>query len=99
MSSSGAPPHNGDENRQGGILATTFVVTVIASIAVALRMWVRLAIVKKVGWDDYTIIAATVCIFDNERHAELTSNSWVSSSAVVWLSCKFTTVSVDISFT
>ncbi|KAL8824741.1 MAG: hypothetical protein Q9191_004849 [Dirinaria sp. TL-2023a] len=62
MSSPGGPPHNGDENRQGGILATTFIVTVIASIAVALRMWVRLAIVKKVGWDDYTIIAATLGI-------------------------------------
>ena len=60
MSSTGAPPQNGDENRQGGILVTTFIVTVIASIVVAMRMITRIWIVKSVGWDDYTILAATV---------------------------------------
>lgn len=58
MSSSGPPPHNGDENRQGGILATTFIVTIIACMAVALRMGTRMWIVRSVGWDDYTILLA-----------------------------------------
>ena len=57
-----SPPSNGDENRQGGILATTFIVTVIASITVALRMITRTWIVRGVGWDDYTILFATIGI-------------------------------------
>lgn len=52
------PPHNGDENRQGGILATTFIVTVLASIVVALRLATRIWIVRNVGADDYTILCA-----------------------------------------
>lgn len=62
MSSSGPPPSNGDENRQGGILVTTFVVTVLASVVVALRMATRIWIVRNVGWDDYTILCATIGI-------------------------------------
>ncbi|KAL8993933.1 MAG: hypothetical protein Q9169_005968 [Polycauliona sp. 2 TL-2023] len=62
MSSPAPPSPNGDENRQGGILITTFVVTVLASIAVALRMATRIWIVKNVGWDDYTILFATIGI-------------------------------------
>lgn len=59
MDSSGRPP-NGDENRQGGILATTVVVVTLTIIVVSMRMATRIWIVKNVGWDDWTIIAATV---------------------------------------
>jgi len=58
MSSSGLTPHNGDGNRQGGILATTFIVTILASVAVILRIATRVWIVRSVGWDDYTILFA-----------------------------------------
>ncbi len=61
MSGSGSIPH-GDESRQGGIRATTFVVTVLASVVVALRMSTRIWIVRSVGWDDYTILCATLGI-------------------------------------
>jgi hypothetical protein len=61
MSSTGPPP-GGDENRQGGILAATFIVTIIASVAVSLRMATRIWIVRSVGWDDYTILFATLGI-------------------------------------
>ena len=63
MSGIGSPPLHGDENRQGGILATCFLVTVIACLFVALRMITRIWIVRSIGWDDYTIVfAALGCI-------------------------------------
>lgn len=62
MASSGPPPQYGDENRQGGILATTFTVTILASVVVALRMGTRIWIVRNVGWDDYTILCAALGI-------------------------------------
>ena len=58
MSNSGPAPRNGDENRQRGMLATTFIVTIIASLAVALRLGTRIWIVRSIGWDDYTIVLA-----------------------------------------
>lgn len=61
MGSSGLP-RNGDENRQGGILGTTFTVTVLATVVVALRMATRIWLVRNVGWDDYTILFATIGI-------------------------------------
>ena len=58
MTGSGSPRH-GDENRQGGIRATTLIVTILASIVVALRLTVRIWVVRSIGWDDYTILCAT----------------------------------------
>lgn len=63
MSGSAPPIPNGDKNRQGGILGTTFVVTVLASVVVALPVATRIWIVRNVGWDDYTILCATIGIF------------------------------------
>lgn len=62
MSGKGLPPHNGDENRQGGIMATTFIVTILACAVVALRMGTRIWIVKNVGPDDYMILLAAIGI-------------------------------------
>ncbi|KAL8760598.1 MAG: hypothetical protein Q9184_003230 [Pyrenodesmia sp. 2 TL-2023] len=62
MSSSPPPSPNGDENRQGGMLATTFLLAPITCIVVALRMATRIWIVRNVGWDDYTILFATIGI-------------------------------------
>lgn len=56
------PPENGDESRQGGILATTILVTVLASVVVAMRFATRIWIVRNVGVDDYTILCATLGI-------------------------------------
>ncbi|KAL2039858.1 hypothetical protein N7G274_007259 [Stereocaulon virgatum] len=60
MSDSGPQPLNGDENRQGGILATTYIVATLTSVTVALRMATRIWIVRSVGWDDYAILFATL---------------------------------------
>ncbi|KAL8846190.1 MAG: hypothetical protein Q9221_008701 [Calogaya cf. arnoldii] len=62
MSSPAPSPLHGDENRQGVIVITTFVVTVLASVVVALRMATRIWIVRNVGWDDYTILFANIGI-------------------------------------
>lgn len=48
------------DNRQSGIIATTVVVTVLADLVVGLRMMVRKWVVGNIGWDDWTIVAATV---------------------------------------
>ena len=58
MSGSGQSLHNRDYNRGGGIIATTVVVSFLASTAVALRFVTRIWIVRNVGWDDYTILFA-----------------------------------------
>ncbi|KAI4281443.1 MAG: hypothetical protein L6R38_003681 [Xanthoria sp. 2 TBL-2021] len=60
MSSSGPPTDNGDKNRQGRLIATAIVLTVLASVVVALRMITRIWIVRNVGWDDYTIVCAAI---------------------------------------
>ena len=59
MSGSGQPLHSSDDSRGGGIIATTVIVSVLASTAVALRLATRIWIVRNVGWDDYTILFAT----------------------------------------
>ena len=46
-------------DRGRGILATTILVSCLASFVVALRLATRTWIVRSVGWDDYTIICAT----------------------------------------
>ena len=60
MSSSGPPISNGDENRQGQILIIGIFATALSGFVVALRMATRIWIVRSVGWDDYTIVAATI---------------------------------------
>ncbi|KAI4202415.1 MAG: hypothetical protein LQ348_001507 [Seirophora lacunosa] len=50
----------GGGNRQAGILATVLVSTILATFTVALRMVTRIRLVRIVGWDDYTIVCATL---------------------------------------
>lgn len=79
-------PLDGDQDRSRGLLATTLLVTSLAIILVTLRMMVRIWIVKKVGWDDWTIILAAVlscspvisCGRLNKRH------SWDTRSDQGW---------------
>lgn len=42
------------------VLATTIPLTSLAAIAVVLRLYTRLHILKRLGYDDYTIIAALI---------------------------------------
>ncbi|MCJ1374253.1 hypothetical protein MMC20_005485 [Loxospora ochrophaea] len=47
-----------DRIRTAGIITTTVIVSVIANIAVALRMATRKWIVRSIGWDDWTMVMA-----------------------------------------
>ena len=60
-------PLDGDRDKSGGMFATTLLVSILAIIFVALRMMTRVWIVKKVGWDDYTIILAMVNLFPSGK--------------------------------
>lgn len=51
-----------DENRGPEILAICGSLVGIAMLVVMLRMWVRARIVQHVGPDDWTILAAMVCL-------------------------------------
>ena len=61
-----APPNTLPQSGSGQIvtlsafLAIDALLTVLADIAVILRLIIRKWIVKSVGWDDWTIVAATV---------------------------------------
>ena len=54
------PPPFGDKNASAGLLATTILVTVLCIILVSLRFATRIWVVKRVGWDDWTILFACV---------------------------------------
>jgi hypothetical protein len=49
-----------DDNNGPKLIAATAVVTGFALISVILRLWVRVGIIKSVGWDDRFIVLAMV---------------------------------------
>jgi hypothetical protein len=59
MSSATAPP-GGDINKGPLVLTLVTVTTSLALIAVGTRTFVRVTIVRNVGWDDYAIIVGVV---------------------------------------
>lgn len=59
METSPTPPM-GDENRALGMIVTTVLVSVVADVVVCMRMWIRFRMIKHIGWDDWTIVAAAV---------------------------------------
>ena len=54
------PPPQGDQDKSGGLLATTILVTVISVMLMIFRLLTRIFIVKRVGWDDWTILFAVL---------------------------------------
>ncbi|KAF2806512.1 uncharacterized protein BDZ99DRAFT_394327 [Mytilinidion resinicola] len=56
-------PNYPNDNQGPIILATTGTVTALALITLALRLFVRIRMIRNVGWDDYAMImAAALCI-------------------------------------
>ncbi|KAH7127010.1 hypothetical protein B0J11DRAFT_291617 [Dendryphion nanum] len=52
-----------DENEGHQILAATLTVTIVALITMVARLYVRVRMIKNMGWDDYTMIfAMLLCI-------------------------------------
>jgi len=62
MSPKDTPPPDGDADRGPLLLGVTIVSTSLALAVVGLRLFVRVKIVKNVGWDDHTIVAASVSL-------------------------------------
>ena len=54
------PPPQGDYSKGTSIIIFDVVTVSIATIVVALRFAVRIWISKRLGWDDWTILAAAV---------------------------------------
>ena len=54
------PPPGGDHSKARQLLASIVFSTILALIAVLLRMYARVKLIRNVGWDDYTIVTAMV---------------------------------------
>lgn len=51
-----------DVNHGPEILGACITMTAVALLLVGTRMYVRVAMIRSVGWDDYFIVAAMVCL-------------------------------------
>lgn len=51
-----------DVNQGPGLIAAAWIMGSAGCSLLALRMYARIAIVKNVGWDDWTMIIAVVSI-------------------------------------
>lgn len=52
-----------NENQGPAILATTLTVTSLALVTLIIRLFVRIRMIRNVGWDDYTMISAmALCV-------------------------------------
>ncbi|KAL9599164.1 MAG: hypothetical protein Q9219_004031 [cf. Caloplaca sp. 3 TL-2023] len=58
MSRSGLPSLPPDTDRHTGILITCIIDTSLAIVVVALRMTTRIGLIRRLGWDDWTILCA-----------------------------------------
>ena len=54
------PPAEGDANRSTSIRIYTTILIIFTNIIVILRFIVRKWLTKIIGWDDWTILLATV---------------------------------------
>ena len=50
------------ENRGGMLVAVIIVCSIVVTVIVGLRFYVRLGIIKKLGADDWVLAAALVCL-------------------------------------
>ena len=91
------PPQNPHDNRQTAILINVLLSFIVAAIITTLRMITRIWVVRNVGWDDYTIVAATLghCIGMGLVLCELhygfgTHREFVSDSAFLeFMKCSY----------
>jgi hypothetical protein len=51
-----------DENQGPVILGSTLTVTIAALITMVTRLYVRVRMIRNVGWDDYVMISAMVLV-------------------------------------
>ena len=61
---SGVPPPDEDRGQAATIVSWIFLA--LSVITVVLRLFTRGILRRTLGWDDYTIVIATVCTFAND---------------------------------
>lgn len=54
------PAPEGDQDKSAGLLATTMIASILTIMILSARFWIRIRIVKRIGWDDWTILFAGV---------------------------------------
>lgn len=54
------PPAEGDQDRRATLLAVVISTTLLSTATVLLRVYTRVKVIHKLGWDDYTVITAQV---------------------------------------
>lgn len=93
------PNYKDPENRGPALLIVELTALPLAIICVALRLYVRIHVIKRSGWDDWLMVAAvffcsgvTVSVilgrFFDPRHpvgSENADHRPMSSDSVVWL--------------
>lgn len=57
-----AGPNVPNEDQGPVILGATLTVTIAALITMATRLYVRIHMIRNVGWDDYVMISAMVLV-------------------------------------
>ena len=55
-----SPPAKGDQDRRWTLLAVVIPMTILSTATVVVRLYTRTKVIRNVGWDDYTIVAAQV---------------------------------------
>lgn len=66
MSSAPKPPLDEDVNIGDQLTAVVIVTFSLAAIAVTARMYARARLVRKVWWDDWTILFAVVSLITHD---------------------------------
>lgn len=62
------PPPQGDESRAGAQLTVCIIFSTLSTIVVILRLYARIKIVQKLGWDDYIMVMAQVIQCPDSLH-------------------------------
>lgn len=57
-----------DQERQNGLVITSAVLTALSFVVVTTRSVVRIALMRKGGWDDYLMIVAMVSLGTRDGH-------------------------------
>lgn len=53
-----------DVNQGPGLVVAAWIMGLAGCSLLAMRMYARSAIIKKVGWDDWTMIISAVCLIE-----------------------------------
>ena len=72
MDHSGAPPSGGDQNRGSDLLWVLYSTFTIVLVTVFLRLIGRILILRRFGWDDATMVLATVSLSRSDFDTILT---------------------------